>query len=60
MSIPKGAALIRGQCLFEAWHLLEEICYYTPTMSKIEGQLLHLFQYHLFRDIPFVFLKDIF
>ena len=27
MWIHKGVALIRGLCLFEAWHLLEEIVY---------------------------------
>ena len=27
MWIPKGAAFIRGRCLFEAWRLLEEIWY---------------------------------
>ena len=25
MWIPRGVGLIRGRCLFEAWHLLEEI-----------------------------------
>ena len=27
MWVPKSAAHIRGRCLFQAWHLLEEIQY---------------------------------
>ena len=38
MWIPKGAALIRRRCLFETWHLLEEIRYRVHVVYLIENE----------------------
>ena len=39
MRIPEGVALIRGQRLLEAWHLLEEIRYVDSIFNSLK-------QYH--------------
>ena len=40
MWIPKGAVLVRGQCLFEFWRVLEKI-HYTGVKRDFEGTPFH-------------------